>query len=391
MPSLIGNKPNQVPTNGDLGTLAFQDANAVNINGGTIDGATIGGTAAAAGNFTTLGATGRASFSAGTVSAPSITTTGDVNTGIFFPAADTIAFTEGGTERMRIDSAGNVGIGISSPASKLQVSGAGTQEILVTNTSTGSLSLRHATTIATVGTVNNIPLKFETNNTERMHIDTSGNVGIGTSSPQSKMQVSSGANPYVVQNSGRAVYGIDIQATAGGSGAFGGAISFGNGGSGRSAISAVQGTADADTAGLSFFVHTSSLAAADAVEAMRIDSSGSLLFNSGYGSVATAYGCRAWVNYDGSADSVRASGNVSSVTRSATGVFTVNFSTAMPDTNYCVVSGYGQSLQRTVSLFRTSVGDSDRVDPTTTSFRVVVAQDTSSGTNPDDLHLAVFR
>ena len=36
MPSLIGNKPNQVPTNGDLGTLAFQDANAVNITGGAV-------------------------------------------------------------------------------------------------------------------------------------------------------------------------------------------------------------------------------------------------------------------------------------------------------------------------------------------------------------------
>jgi len=36
MPSLIGNKPNQVPSNGDLGTLAFQDANAVIITGGTV-------------------------------------------------------------------------------------------------------------------------------------------------------------------------------------------------------------------------------------------------------------------------------------------------------------------------------------------------------------------
>jgi hypothetical protein len=35
MPSLIGNRPNQAPSNGDLGTLAFQDANAVNITGGT--------------------------------------------------------------------------------------------------------------------------------------------------------------------------------------------------------------------------------------------------------------------------------------------------------------------------------------------------------------------
>lgn len=46
--------------------------------------------------------------SAGTVSAPGITTTGDSNTGIFFPAADTIAFAEGGTEVMRIDSSGRV-------------------------------------------------------------------------------------------------------------------------------------------------------------------------------------------------------------------------------------------------------------------------------------------
>jgi hypothetical protein len=69
--------------------------------------------------FTNLSVTGIATFSAGTVSLPSITTAGDTNTGIFFPAADTIAFTEGGTEAMRIDSAGDVGIGTSTPASDL--------------------------------------------------------------------------------------------------------------------------------------------------------------------------------------------------------------------------------------------------------------------------------
>jgi hypothetical protein len=47
-------------------------------------------------------------FPAGTAALPSITATGDTNTGIFFPAADTIAFAEGGVESMRIDSSGNV-------------------------------------------------------------------------------------------------------------------------------------------------------------------------------------------------------------------------------------------------------------------------------------------
>lgn len=47
---------------------------------------------------------------AGTVSVPGITTTGDTNTGIFFPAADTIAFAEGGTEALRLTSTGAIAV-----------------------------------------------------------------------------------------------------------------------------------------------------------------------------------------------------------------------------------------------------------------------------------------
>jgi hypothetical protein len=81
------------------------------ITGSTINNSAIGGTTTAAGAFTTLSATGVTTVQAGTVSLPAITTSGDTNTGIFFPAADTIAFTEGGVESMRIDSAGRILLG----------------------------------------------------------------------------------------------------------------------------------------------------------------------------------------------------------------------------------------------------------------------------------------
>ena len=54
--------------------------------------------------------TGQALFTDGSASLPSITNIGDTNTGIFFPAADTIAFAEGGNEIFKLDSSGNVGI-----------------------------------------------------------------------------------------------------------------------------------------------------------------------------------------------------------------------------------------------------------------------------------------
>ena len=63
-----------------------------------------------------------------------------------------------------------------------------------------------------------------------------------------------------------------------------------------------------------------------------------LSFNSGYGSAATAYGCRAWVNFNGTGTvAIRASGNVSSITDGGTGTYTVNFTTAIVDANYSAV------------------------------------------------------
>jgi hypothetical protein len=63
--------------------------------------------------------------------------------------------------------------------------------------------------------------------------------------------------------------------------------------------------------------------------------SSDLSFNSGYGSAAVAYGCRAWVNFNGTGTpAIRASGNVSSITDNGTGTYTLNFTTTLPDANY---------------------------------------------------------
>jgi hypothetical protein len=96
---------NQITASASTGgvTLSLPSSISTNLNG------SVGAGTPNTGAFTTLSATGVTTVQAGTVSAPAITTSGDTNTGIFFPAADTIAFSEGGVEAMRIDSSGRLG------------------------------------------------------------------------------------------------------------------------------------------------------------------------------------------------------------------------------------------------------------------------------------------
>jgi hypothetical protein len=128
--------------------------------------------------ITISGSTGIAGVD-GSAATPAVQGT-DTNTGIVFPAADTVTVATGGSERMRVDSSGNVGIGTSSPGGKLGVSD-GTVQII-----TGPFG---AGLTGYFGTSTNHVLAFITNNTERARIDSSGNVGIGTTSPSSNLDV----------------------------------------------------------------------------------------------------------------------------------------------------------------------------------------------------------
>jgi hypothetical protein len=122
-------------------------------------------------------------------------------------------------------------------------------------------------------------------------------------------------------------------------------------------------------------------------EQARITSAGLFQFNSGYGSVATAYGCRAWVNLNGTGTpAIRASGNVSSITDNGNGNYTVNFTTAMPDANYAVVATAGDTSSGTC-LFQSPFNTS----PTTTSAQVFVTNSVFSGTDRPFVQVAIFR
>jgi len=148
-------------------------------------------------NLTPKG-TGGIVLPAGAVGTPALTTSGDLNTGIYFPSADTIAFTEGGSEAMRIDSDGDVGIGETSPNTKLQVSlgssGSGAVNALRLH-NVGTTAGDGAKLLFTAGTstdgagiaglgqaLNSANLVFFSGgNTERMRIASDGKVTIGSS------------------------------------------------------------------------------------------------------------------------------------------------------------------------------------------------------------------
>jgi len=123
----------------------------------------------------------------GSAATPAIRGT-DANTGIFFPAADTIAFSEGGVESMRIDSAGNVGIGTSSPAVRLagtvlSINGVSQSSFELLNNGSSAGEIFSTSSGTFLNEWRALPLIFRTNGgTEAMRIDSGGNLLVATTS-----------------------------------------------------------------------------------------------------------------------------------------------------------------------------------------------------------------
>lgn len=230
----------------------------------------------------------------------------DTNTGMFFPAADTIAFAEGGVEVMRIDSAGNVGIG-RTPTERLSVTSSvnSNDGIYYSNTNTGA----SAQAVLSVSTSGALGLQIGQNYTTK------------------------DCFIYV-----------------------------------------------ADNAALTFSTNTTSRAA--------ITNTGLFQFNSGYGSVATAYGCRAWVNFNGTGTvAIRASGNVSSITDNGTGDYTINMTTTMPDTNYITV---GSAIRSSFAIAQV-VGPPDGGTYTTSAVRLTCHLGNGTLADSPLFAVAIFR
>jgi hypothetical protein len=193
-------------------------------------------------------------------------------------SGDDLYFSTSATERMRIDSSGNVGIGTTSPSQKLHISGGSTAAIVriqsdgVTRIDFGDNSDTDAGRIEYVHSAH--AMRFSTDNTERMAIDSAGKVGIGTNLPDTKLDVTATQDTVANILSNGSYAAKFSSSTAGIAGRTQGILLSGADANTRGVALLAEAQNDANAHD---FVIATSDASSTPTERMRIDSSGNLL------------------------------------------------------------------------------------------------------------------
>jgi hypothetical protein len=193
--SIAGTERMRIDSSGRVGIGTSSPASALTVSDGTVSSLTpFGGTAL----FLDSIGSNYLQFGSGTSSSPAIyfgdSADGDVGGIIYAHASNAMSFRTNAAERMRIDSSGYVGIGTASPARHLTVNGS-------IQIASGGVIEAGTTTLNTyIAGVEGASGRwaFATNGGERMRIDSSGNVGIGTSSPDGKLDIATGGTTDVV-------------------------------------------------------------------------------------------------------------------------------------------------------------------------------------------------
>lgn len=105
--------------------------------------------------------------------------------------------------------------------------------------------------------------------------------------------------------------------------------------------------------------------------------------------------CVAWVNFDGTSSGTitpRASYNVTNVTKVSTGVYTINFTSALADANYCVNASVSATSGNTTLLCNTQTNGSGSTAPSTTAVSIaVVNRSAGAATDSPYINVQIFR
>jgi hypothetical protein len=325
---------------------------------------------------------------AGSAAVPAFSFAGDPDTGIFSPGANQLAVSLGGVEALRFtDGNGRLQATASAPfgAAILARSDASAINWARMDWSNSNLAGPGVIYLDQLGhfVVRNEgagPVSFMTDGgNERLRIaPNSGNVGIGTIAPTYRLVAANS------DTDGGWIY-------SSGSSSFLGLGGYNSSSSGAASLAYDRssgmlalrnGTRDTQFNRLTVD--------ANGVISLygNVVASGDMYFNSGYGSAALAFGCRAWVNFNGTgAVPIRASGNVSSITDNGTGDYTVNFTIAMPDANY-VMAGTGEDTDNTGDVL---IGRANGATKSTSACRIKTLNGENVATDYPSVELIFVR